>query len=163
MWLWSPLPVPTQKPTHRCKRTCVKIEVRALPVPLEETTEKEQRIMTGTTYRNLEFNLAIPACDLTDKMTRTIDEHGLTVTKIDTRHEMQAGIREPMLFVTFTLEAGDEQVKVDSVILPGNDWAVMQVIEHSNNTDFIVCTHPADEYAMPIDIKYVGEPISIAD
>lgn len=119
--------------------------------------------MTYVPASDLEFNVAIPACDLTEQLTRAIETHGLTVSKIETKHEMQAGIREPMLFATFTLEAGNEQVKVDSVILPGNDWSVMQVIEHSNNTDFIVCTHPADEYAMPIDIKYVGEPISIAD
>lgn len=119
--------------------------------------------MSEVTYRNLEFNLAIPASDLTSKLARNIETRGLAVVNIETNHEERPGIREPMFFATFTLEAGDEQVKVDSVILPGNDWSVMQVIEHSNNTDFIVCTHPADEYAMPIDIKYVGESISLAD
>lgn len=130
---------------------------------VKQKQRKMGNLMTYVPASDLEFNVAIPACDLTEQLARAIETHGLTVSKIETKHEMQAGIREPMLFATFTLEAGDEQVKVDSVILPGNDWSVMQVIEHSNNTDFIVCTHPADEYAMPIDIKYVGEPISIAD
>ena len=133
------------------------------PRIVKQKQRKMGNLMTYVHTSDLEFNLAIPACDLTEQLARAIETHGLTVSKVETKYEMQTGIREPMLFATFTLEAGDEQVKVDSVILPGNDWSVMQVIEHSNNTDFIVCTHPADEYAMPIDIKYAGEPISIAD
>lgn len=119
--------------------------------------------MSDVTYRNLEFNLAIPACDLTTKMARNIETRGLAVVTIETKHEERPGIREPLLFVTFTLESGNEQVKVDSVILLGNDWRVMKIIENSHNTDFQVLTYPADEYAMPIDIIYMGAPISFSE
>ena len=119
--------------------------------------------MTNVPASDLEFNIAIPACDLTERLTRAIKTHGLTVTKIETKYEMQAGIREPMFFITFTLTAGDEQVKVDSVFLAGSYCAAMEIIEHTRNTNFHVDVYPADEYAMPIDIKYVGEPISFAD
>lgn len=119
--------------------------------------------MCEATYRNLEFNLAIPANDLTTKMVRNIETRGLAVASIAMEHEERPGIRKPLLIITFTLESGDEQVNVDSVILPGNDWRVMKVIENSNNTDFQVLTYPADEYAMPIDIIYMGAPISFSE
>lgn len=119
--------------------------------------------MSDVTYRNLEFNLAIPASDLTTKMVRNIETRGLAVVTIETKHEERPGIREPLLFVTFTLESGNEQVKVDSVILPGNDWQVMKNLENSRNTDFQVLIYPADEYAMPIDIIYMGTPISTSE
>lgn len=119
--------------------------------------------MCDATYRNLEFNLAIPASDLTSKLARNIETRGLAVVNIETKHAERPGIREPLLFITFTLESGDEQVKVDSVILPGNDRQVMKIIENSRNTDFQVLTYPADEYAMPIDIIYTGAPISFSE
>lgn len=119
--------------------------------------------MNEVTYRNLEFNLAIPASDLTSKLARNIETRGLTVVNIEAKHEERPGIREPLLFITFTLESGDEQVKVDSVILPGNDWQVMKTLENSRNTDFQVLTYPADEYALPIDIIYTGAPISFSE
>lgn len=119
--------------------------------------------MCEVTYRNLEFNLAIPACDLTSKLARNIETRGLAVVNIETKHEEHPGIREPLFFITFTLESGDEQVKVDSVILPGNDRQVMKIIENIRNTDFQVLTYPADEYAMPIDIIYTGAPISFSE
>ena len=119
--------------------------------------------MSDVVYSNLEFNLAIPACDLTTKMARNIETRGLAVVNIETKHEEHPGIREPLLFITITLESGEEQVKVDSVILSGNDWQVMKIIENSHNTDFQVLTYPADEYAMPIDIVYVGAPISFPE
>lgn len=119
--------------------------------------------MCEATYRNLEFNLAIPASDLTSKLARNIETRGVTVVNVETKYEELPGIREPLLFVTFTLESGEEQVKVDSVILPGNDWRVMKIIENSHNTDFQVLTYPADEYALPIDIIYVGAPISFPE
>lgn len=119
--------------------------------------------MCEATCRNLEFNLAIPASDLTRKLVRNIETRGVTVVNIETKYEERLGIREPLLFVTFTLESGEEQVKVDSVVLPGNDWRVMKIIENSHNTDFQVLTYPADEYAMPIDIIYMGAPISFSE
>lgn len=118
--------------------------------------------MCESTYRNLEFNLAIPNSDLTSKLARNIETRGVTVVNVETKYEERPGVREPLLFVTFTLESGEEQVKVDSVILPGNDWRVMKIIENSHNTDFQVFTYPADEYAMPIDIIYMGVPISFS-
>lgn len=118
--------------------------------------------MCESTYRNLEFNLAIPASDLTRKLAQNIETRGLAVVNVETKHEERSGIREPLLFITFTLESGDEQVKVDSVILPGNDGQVMKIIENSHTTDFQVLTYPADEYAMPIDIIYMGAPISFS-
>lgn len=119
--------------------------------------------MCDVTPHNLEFNLAIPASDLTSKLARNIETRGVTVVNIETKHEEHPGIREPLLFITITLESGEEQVKVDSVILSGNDWQVMKIIENSHNTDFQVLTYPADEYAMPIDIVYVGAPISFPE
>lgn len=119
--------------------------------------------MTYVPASDLEFNVAIPACDLTEQLTRAIETHGLTVTKIDTKYEMQAGIREPMFFITFTLTAGDEQVKVDSVFLDGDYCAAMEIIEHTRNTNFHVDVYLADEYAMPIDIIYMGAPISFSE
>lgn len=116
--------------------------------------------MSEVTHRNLEFNLAIPASDLTSKLARNIKTRGLTVVNIAMTREERPGVREPLLFTTFTVESGDEQVKLDSVILPGNDWQVMKTLENSHNTDFQVLTYPADEYAMPIDIVYMGTPIS---
>lgn len=116
--------------------------------------------MSDVTYRNLEFNLAIPASDLTRKLVRNIETRELAVVNIAMTHEERPGIREPLLFVTFTLESGGEQVKVDSVILPGNDWQVIKILENSRYTDFQVLTYPADEYAMPIDIVYMGTPTS---
>lgn len=118
--------------------------------------------MCESTYRNLEFNLAIPASDLTSKLARNIETRGVTVVNVETKHEERPGVREPLLFITFTLESGDEQVKVDSVVLPGNDWQVIKIIENSRNTDFQVLIYPADEYAMPIDIIYMGAPISFS-
>lgn len=118
--------------------------------------------MREVTPHNLEFNLAIPACDLTSKLARNIETRGVTVVNVETKYEERPGTREPLLFATFTLESGEEQVKVDSVILPGNDWQVMKIIENSRNTDFQVLTYPADEYAMPIDIIYMGAPISFS-
>lgn len=119
--------------------------------------------MREATYRNLEFNLAIPASDLTSKLARNIETRGVTVVNVETKYEERPGIREPLLFITFTLESGEEQVKVESVILPGNDWRVMKIIENSHNTDFQVLTYPADEYALPIDIIYVGAPIGFPE
>lgn len=118
--------------------------------------------MCESTYRNLEFNLAIPASDLTSKLARNIETRGFTVVNVETTHEERPGIRKPLLFITFTLESGDAQVKVDSVVLPGNDWQVMKTLENSHNTDFQVLIYPADEYAMPIDIIYMGAPISFS-
>lgn len=119
--------------------------------------------MSDATYRNFEFHLAIPASDLTSKLARNIETRGLAVVNVETKYEERPGIRAPLLFITFTLESGDEQVKVDSVVLPGNDRRVMKIIENSHTTDFQVLTYPADEYAMPIDIIYMGTPISFSE
>lgn len=119
--------------------------------------------MSEVTYRNLEFNLAIPASDLTTKMVRNIETRGLAVVNIETKYEERPGIRGLLLLIIFTLESGEEQVKVDFEILPGDDGQVMKIIENSRNTDFQVLTYPADEYAMPIDIIYTGAPISFSE
>lgn len=119
--------------------------------------------MCEATCRNLEFNLAIPNSDLTSKLARNIETRGVTVVNVETKYEERPGIRAPLLFITFTLESGEEQVKVESVIFPGNDRRVMKIIENSHTTDFQVLTYPADEYAMPIDIIYMGAPISFSE